>query len=563
MTRIRLLLLFVSISALAFSKTGARELLRNGKAKEYLMIPLDTNNKEQGYYRCLANIFLNRAEAAKDILTTEFKPSQGTLVFVEDYSFPYSIDYDYCLRLFYKLRGENSLSTQYFVNFKKKLSDSESLDYVDFYIHQNENHLLYHDDERTYIQRISTLVDSDMGDEHSPVVLDNHLYFASNYDQKNQTQLAYDKAFSFDFKNSPVPAFPVLRKKEHSIQTEFTDGSILIYVQETKTKGNIYSSKLGELGYLKPEKLKGSINSKYLELSAYFVKQDSTLYFSSNRPGGFGGMDLYKNTLKKDGTWTEAQNLGDKINTEFNEDAPYFDFEYNMLYFSSNGDKSLGGYDLFKAERTEAGFESAYNLGSPMNSTLDDIFFTRMEDKVYFSSNRNPSKGMDIYELSLANIENKIYKWHITTFPENMIDSIPLSSCFSFEVEESAALEAPKSYYWIFNAIDTLEGRTVTHCFDNSSKAHVELVSITGKYEFVNVEKEYDLNLGGLKFFTEKGNSGEFLTNDKDVGFSILESYWRSNHEVFAGSELTSDQEADLAIFKIELDDEQYYIKVK
>lgn len=121
------------------------------------------------------------------------------------------------------------------------------------------------------------------------------------------------------------------------------------------------------------------------------------LYFSSNRPGSYGGMDLYV-SKNIDGVWQHPENLGAAINSTSNEIFPFIS-AYNNLYFASNNENSIGGLDIFKAERKgdEASFSDAKNLGSDFNTTADEFGFCSNveETEGYFSSNRKGGKGGD------------------------------------------------------------------------------------------------------------------------------------------------------------------------
>lgn len=132
-----------------------------------------------------------------------------------------------------------------------------------------------------------------------------------------------------------------------------------------------------------------------------FVSEDgSEIYFSSDRPGGSGGKDLYRSVFRK-GEWQSPQNLGTAINTPLNESSPFvFD---NVLYFSSNGQPGLGGLDIFKAPITEAGFGDIVNMGYPVNTHTDDFGLVLLSGGYngYFSSSRSAGTGDDIYELQI------------------------------------------------------------------------------------------------------------------------------------------------------------------
>lgn len=130
-------------------------------------------------------------------------------------------------------------------------------------------------------------------------------------------------------------------------------------------------------------------NSKEFSTSNPSVSRDGkTLYFSSDRPGSIGGVDIWKVAINDDGTYGEPQNLGTKVNTEGNESFPFIADDNKTLYFASAGKPGLGGYDVYQADLA-AGSE-ATNLGKPVNTEKDDFAFTFNSAKGtgFLSSNR-------------------------------------------------------------------------------------------------------------------------------------------------------------------------------
>jgi outer membrane protein OmpA-like peptidoglycan-associated protein len=128
---------------------------------------------------------------------------------------------------------------------------------------------------------------------------------------------------------------------------------------------------------------------------------DNSIIFSSDRPGGYGGRDLYYAT-KDNGIWQTPNNLGPKINTEYDEASPFLAKDGRTLYFSSDGLSSMGGYDIYKAFFNDSSrtWQSAENLGVPINSSSDDKDFFLDEGglKAYFCSNRIEGLGgFDLY----------------------------------------------------------------------------------------------------------------------------------------------------------------------
>ncbi len=120
------------------------------------------------------------------------------------------------------------------------------------------------------------------------------------------------------------------------------DGQMLfVYKQSKADQGDIYVSSLVGDEWSKPERLKGEINSEFWEGSATLTSDGQTIYFSSEREGGFGGRDLYSASLQADESWGDIQNLGPVINTRFDDDAPFIHPDRRTMYFSSKGHKEL------------------------------------------------------------------------------------------------------------------------------------------------------------------------------------------------------------------------------
>lgn len=139
------------------------------------------------------------------------------------------------------------------------------------------------------------------------------------------------------------------------------------------------------------------------------------LYFSSNRPGGSGGMDIWVSTLEY-GRWSDPKNLGKEINTSGNEIFPYIN-DANILFFASNGHKGLGGLDIFSTENKEGIFTNVQNIGTPFNTSMDDFSYAEKSggESGFLSSNRKGGAGADdIYFWKKSDnqplIENNVAK---------------------------------------------------------------------------------------------------------------------------------------------------------
>ncbi|MBK7666381.1 MAG: OmpA family protein [Sphingobacteriaceae bacterium] len=201
-------------------------------------------------------------------------------------------------------------------------------------------------------------------------------------------------------------------KKYHEGPACFSkDGSIMMYTcdnYDAKSSDGVRKLQLFETKSDKDGKWSDKVpfpynNDEYSCGHPALTADGNTLYFSSDMPGGKGGVDIYKTTRGADGKWTKPENLGEKINTEGNEMFPFI-HESGLFFFSSDGRPGLGGLDVFATEIKDGNINKVINVGSPINSSKDD--FTMVLDaekkKGYFASNREGGKGDDdIYSFDL------------------------------------------------------------------------------------------------------------------------------------------------------------------
>lgn len=186
---------------------------------------------------------------------------------------------------------------------------------------------------------------------------------------------------------------------------------LLIYKSDFKGAGKIYVTKMFANGnFSKPELLPQPINSFGDEIAACISNDGNTIYFASDRKGGFGGTDIYFCTRLPNGKWGEPKNLGVGVNTPMNEDFPNLSPDGKILFFSSKGHASMGGYDIFKAtwDESQKRFVNPRNLGYPINTSYDDLNFriSRSGKYGYLASVRGGGTGdYDIYRVSFNDSE--------------------------------------------------------------------------------------------------------------------------------------------------------------
>lgn len=197
------------------------------------------------------------------------------------------------------------------------------------------------------------------------------------------------------------------------INTPFHDSNLALsadgktlYILKDEGGGDIYyCNQLSNGNWGPPVALPGIINSSFEEKSITISKDGKTLYFSSNRPGGLGGTDLYQATKDARGEWANVKNLGARINTPFDEEGPFIDYDLATLYFSSKGHKNMGSYDIFRAvfDLKKNTWSEPENLGYPINTPDDDIFYMTSSDgkRAYYSSVREDGLGYtDIFLIT-------------------------------------------------------------------------------------------------------------------------------------------------------------------
>lgn len=181
------------------------------------------------------------------------------------------------------------------------------------------------------------------------------------------------------------------------------DGQELYIYRDDFGDGNIYVSQLKNGGWSEPLLLNENINSPFRETHATVSADGQTLYFTSDKSGQ-GGMDIFRSRRLPTGEWAVAENLGEVINTKYDEEAPFIHPDGKTLFFSSKGHNSMGGYDIFFSVEENGKWSTPMNIGSPMNTPDDEYFFVMSTDgkrAYYASSNGQGYGGKDIYLMHL------------------------------------------------------------------------------------------------------------------------------------------------------------------
>ena len=254
-----------------------------------------------------------------------------------------------------------------------------------------------------------------------------------------------------------------------------------------------------------------------------------TLYFASNKPGGYGGSDIYYSELINN-EWTEPVNLGSEVNSSASDNYPYI-HPSGKLYFSSDREGGIGKLDIYSVTKIDGKWGTPILLPEPVNSTADDFAFVIEPNQVkgYFTSNRASTD--DIYSF-ISHIRRM-----------NICDELQENSyCFQFE-ELNAIKEAdttPFRYIWRFGDGNTAIGAVVTHCYEKPGTYIAQLdVENTITNEMLYNEKSDTLFIEDIEqpYITspDVAVAGAMINLDSDKtylpGWNIDQYYWNFGDE--------------------------------
>lgn len=318
-------------------------------------------------------------------------------------------EYDEAVRLYQKFLQGNS------ANKALVLKAQEELNYANWalkYVNKDDQMLVAHLDEH---------VNSGFP-EFAPLRFADKLYFSSSYTNDTITT-PVTRIFS-SIQGGPAKLYEVNTndKNLHSAHIALTSDARRMYytICEGKPGNNgyrcaIYSrDKQYEGHWGPPKKLPRQINLDTFTTTQPTIGYDKmlkkeVLYFATNRPGGAGSMDIWGVVVEKDGSYGEPFPL--PFNTAEDDITPFFHQQSQVLYFSSNGQESFGGYDVYRTEKNAEGWEKPENVGPPISSSYDDLYYTfhTGSGMAYFASNRpdrfsptDPDKSStDIYKAKI------------------------------------------------------------------------------------------------------------------------------------------------------------------
>ncbi|WP_083631229.1 tetratricopeptide repeat protein [Labilibacter marinus] len=271
------------------------------------------------------------------------------------------------------------------------------------------------------VQNMGSTVNS-MYDDHSPLigVSEQQLFFTS---RRNWIKLSLlpdgqyaEKVYTVPLSANNWESARLLKvffkQNEHEAAASLSpDGNQIVLFRNDEHGKSLYLSHYTGRSWTEPEKLPFPINSYSEETHGSISADKSTFFFTSDREGGLGGLDIYMAKKLPNDTWGAPRNLGPNINTEFDEETPMIHYDGKTLYFSSEGHNTMGRLDVFYSQMNpDSTWTIPVNMGYPINTPDDDFFFvpTISKSHAYYASSKFADNygGSDIYQVKFNNATN-------------------------------------------------------------------------------------------------------------------------------------------------------------
>jgi hypothetical protein len=275
------------------------------------------------------------------------------------------------------------------------------------------------------INNIGTAINSEYKDFNGVAPRDmSALYFSSNRERADGSNAKLVDPETMEFEDDlymsfrgasgkwgPAELLNINSDKGDRVTGITADGHTLFISKGPRDDAEFYMCKLIGERWTDPVPLSASVNSQFQEMDMAISPDGKTIYFTSNRPNGLGGFDIYRAKMQKNGEWGEAENLGELVNTKYSEVSPSIGGNGKILYFSSEGHNTMGGFDLFSCKIDAKGIlGNAVNIGYPLSTTDDDYYFQAVpiSRKGFITSSKIGGSGLqDIYEVTLARDPNE------------------------------------------------------------------------------------------------------------------------------------------------------------
>ena len=287
--------------------------------------------------------------------------------------------------------------------YKDSVSGSEEEQAVDYYLSQLERAAYFYNNPSN--NQLNKVKDNSVYSLYNPVgTEDSLLYYMEARPFYNAVIEGVIRDNVIIERENLIPQ--IGSEEDLKLLSVSPDGSMLLFNTYIVGKGTelLFSQKNKEGRWSNYELMEAPLNSPSNESFASITFAGNELYFSSNRPGGFGGSDIYV-SLKTEQGWSTPQNLGMHVNSPFNEELCYISSDGQTLFLSSEVHLSMGGYDLFVSKKDQNGnWTIPVNLGVPVSTSGDDLFLSVSSTNEIYTSRYNTNQGdlQEIYKVILS-----------------------------------------------------------------------------------------------------------------------------------------------------------------
>lgn len=371
-------------------------------------------------------------------------------------------------------------------------------------------------------------------------LFDTLLYFSSlrdNVDSKNA------KLYSVNDKKDTLRDTQVLDElfnnpEYHNVNTAFNHNFTRFYFTRCKNESpaevrcEIYVRELKDGKWQDAEKLPEQVNAEgYTTTQPNIGYNDSTkqevLYFASDRPNGEGKMDVWGSIIWEDGTYGKPFNAGKKVNSIDNEVTPFYCNKCQVLFFSSDWHKGLGGFDIFSSKQIKNNFSEPENMGYPVNSSENDLYYTinTKGNKAYFTSNRDGALF-----LKNENCCNDIWMYKLPFKEDTIIPPVKIIVDSTQVFIKQMKLLVPLTLYFHNDEPDNKTLNITTT--KNYKKTYDDYSALRDKYK-----TEYSNGLSGESKEKAQFDIDNFFEDSVDAGMQDLEKFAKLMVKVLLDSE--------------------------
>lgn len=301
---------------------------------------------------------------------------------------------------------------------------------------------------------------------------------------------SYTDAHMFSVKDAEVSGLANTKEHEAVVAISFDGNTVFTFLND-----KLYRSVKKDGKWSERKELNSSVNTgdgfqSYLSVSA----DGKTVYFSSDRPGGLGKLDIYKSELQPDGNWGPAVNLGPVINTREDDDSPFISHDGKTLFFASKGRDGYGEYDLYRSPSIGTDWGTPENMGKTFNSSGNDSHLSFNDDEtsgIYTSAKAGGYGDMDIYLIRMKGPFEDFAADALARISIKMPDTVFVNEPVTFGAFSNKLSPAEfKRFYWQMNdSVLATEGEIAKYTFGKTGPARIRVVGFTKSREYIGYEK--------------------------------------------------------------------------